>query len=126
MKKNLIIGPNNMNKANKLDIKDVLAIIKTAADCHVKQISFNGLVVEYGVPDKTPEAPKKSPFPVDAPTIERADDPPNQEEKKAIEEVEELLKLAELDRLQLENPLEFERLVAQGEIDVEENGSTEP
>ncbi len=72
------------------------------------------------------EAPPKAPsLPVDTPTIERSEDPPNQEELKAVKEVEMILRDTALQNLQLENPLLYEQLVSQGELEnesAEENG----
>jgi len=118
---NLISGERCLN--NNVDTAGVLAIIEAAGKHNVLRLKFGRLELEFG--SKTPEPPvnavpeKPAPFTVDTPTIEYADDPPNEEEIKAVKEVERILRETEIQNLQLENPLLYEQLVAQGEIENE-------
>jgi len=121
LKTKLNSGQVSLN--NSLATEDILAIIEAAGKHGVLRLKFGRLELEFC--SKTPEplvdakVISPAPFPVDPPTIERSDDPPNEEEIKAVKEVERILKETQLQNLQLENPLLYEELVAQGEIDNE-------
>lgn len=106
-----------------MDKEFVLDIIKCAGLSGVSRLKFEGLELEYG--SNTPEPQKvavATKIPSDAPTIERAEDPENDEERKTREQIEQILKEEYMANLQLSNPLEYEMLMAQGEL---ENARTE-
>jgi hypothetical protein len=110
---------------NKLDNQLVLDIIKTASKSGVVRLKFGDLEIEFA---QKPSEPLQKPevsvvqetapvLPVDVPTIELQEDPPNQEEQKTIAQIEQIVRETEIENLRLENPLLYEQLVAQGEIE---------
>lgn len=104
-----------------MDKDFVLDIIKCAGQSGVSRLKFEGLELEYG--SNTPEPQQvvavlpPTKIPTDAPTIERAEDPENGEERKTRESIEQILKEEMMANLQLSNPYEYELLMAQGELE---------
>jgi hypothetical protein len=90
-----------------LKSKDIIAIIKACGQSQVKEFSFGGLQLSFAA--KEEEVPQVIQF-------HSVDEPhkPHPDEFKADEE---RIKTRQLEDMLLENPLMYEQLLAQGELE---------
>jgi len=107
-------GMNIMARENKsINCKEVCAIIKICSESGVRELSFGGLKVSFGrhanevlALDNTYAAPQAI---HEAQAIEAS--------QKAIEQEELSTKEEQLSQMMIEDPLEYEAMVARGELE---------
>ncbi len=101
---------NKVPRATKLTAEEVCLIMKAGKDADVLELRFQGLEIKYGLAG--PAWPTR---PVSNIPIPEAVAPDVQAEK-SIDNLELAVKTQQMEELPITDPLEFEALLASGEL----------
>ncbi len=112
-------------KKSLLTFSQVCSILKACGESRVAELKFGDLHVTFHPPVKEgPEAQQYFPTTPTPPEAEISDQQREQLEKHALAEDERRVKEEQLQQMLIEDPAGYERLLAEGELEQDEETGT--